>query len=243
MMRPEMRSFVGQYAIPIVHGMTVAELAWMIQGEGLLPGLSRLDLRVMQLEGWQRDMRWPDTGLNWVATSPNIPSYASALVYPGIGIVGELQVNEGRGTPIPFQQLGAPWLDAAALSGTLAALRLPGVRFEAVSYTPVEIKGVAASPRFKGERIAGIRVIATDAAVVEPLEIGMHVIAGLVRAAKLRGKPLLPASPRMLHQIAGTTRFHELLRAGAGGHDIIAAWAGDVAGFQQRRARYLLYPA
>src|SRR5262249_6297304 len=97
MLEPKLATFVGQYIIPIVHGMTVGELARMIQGEKLLPGLDKLDLRIVEMKGWRRSMRWPQTQRAWVATSPNIPTFESALVYPGIGVVGEIDVNEGRG--------------------------------------------------------------------------------------------------------------------------------------------------
>ncbi len=112
-LEPPCRSFVGQYPIPIVHGLTVGELARMIQGERWLDGLEALELSVVEMQGWRRSMRWPQTQREWVATSPNIPSFEAALVYPGIGIVGEAEVSEGRGTPTPFSLFAAPWLDAA----------------------------------------------------------------------------------------------------------------------------------
>ena len=104
-LEPALRSFVGQYPIPIVHGLTVGELARMIQGEKWLEGLDGLQLSVVAMQGWQRSMRWPQTQHAWVATSPNIPTFESALVYPGIGIVGETDVNEGRGTSTPFSRI------------------------------------------------------------------------------------------------------------------------------------------
>ena len=133
----QFRSFVGQYPIPILHGLTVGELAQMIKGERWLDGLNSLDLRIMQMQGWQRTMRWPATRLPWVPTSPNIPTFEASLLYPGIGLVGETQlVNEGRGTPRPFTQFGAPWLDARRLAYRLNRIELPGLAFEATRYTP-----------------------------------------------------------------------------------------------------------
>src|SRR5262249_60301728 len=107
---PSLRSFVGQYPMPIVHGMTVGEIARMIKGEGWLAGLEHLDLRVVALEGWRRQMRWPQIERPWVPTSPNIPSFDSALLYPGIVLAGEPDVNEGRGAPTPLAAFAAPWL-------------------------------------------------------------------------------------------------------------------------------------
>ena len=118
-LEPALRSFVGQYPIPIVHGLTVGELARMIQGEKWLDGLDGLQLSVVPMQGWQRSMRWPQTERAWVATSPNIPTFDSALVYTGIGMVGETDVNEGRGTPTPFRVFGAPWLDGPRMVARL----------------------------------------------------------------------------------------------------------------------------
>ena len=153
-LEPALRSFVGQYPIPMVHGLTVGELARMIKGERWLDGLEALDLSVIEMQGWQRSMRWPQTQQAWVATSPNIPTFEAALVYPGIGIVGETAVNEGRGTPTPFSLFGAPWLDGARMATRLNAIGLAGVRFEKTTYTPHSIPSVATRPRFEGRASA-----------------------------------------------------------------------------------------
>jgi uncharacterized protein YbbC (DUF1343 family) len=240
-LEPALRSFVGQYPIPIVHGLTVGELARMIQGEKWLPGLDGLQLSVVAMQGWQRSMRWPQTGQAWVATSPNIPTFESALVYPGIGIVGETDVNEGRGTPTPFGVFGAPWIDATRMVARLDGLGLPGVRFEATAYTPRSVPGVATRPRFEGTKIRGARVVVTDVGRIEPLEIGMHVLAALVAETRSKGHARLFGKLGMFHAIAGTKRLHRLLEAGDSGTAIVAAWQTEVAQFKARRARYLLY--
>lgn len=240
-LEPKLATFVGQYTIPIVHGMTVGELARMIQGEKLLPGLEKLDLRIIQMQGWKRSMRWPQTQRAWVATSPNIPSFDSAIVYPGIGVVGELEVNEGRGTPTPFSLVGAPWFDAARLTSKLNAIGLPGVKFEPVTYTPRSIPGVAASPRFAGKSINGVRVVATDIARIEPLEVGVHVLSALVAEARAKKVDRLFPKLAMFNAIAGTKRLHSMLTAGSDGRAIIAAWQAEVARFKTQRTPYLLY--
>jgi uncharacterized protein YbbC (DUF1343 family) len=236
-----LRSFVGQYPVPIVHGLTVGELAGMIKGERWLAGLDGLELTVVGMEGWRRSMRWPELQRPWVATSPNIPSFEAALVYPGMGIVGEAKVNEGRGTPTPFSLFGAPWIDAPRLTERLNALGLAGVRFEGVDFTPRSIPGVAAHPRFEGRPISGVRIAVTDAAAFEPLETGMHVLAALFAEARAKGIAEPVANLAMFHALAGTKRLHRMLAAGSGGADIIAAWQDEVARFKAQRARYLLY--
>jgi uncharacterized protein YbbC (DUF1343 family) len=236
-----LRSFVGQYPIPIVHGLTVGELAGMIEGERWLGSLDGLDLTVVRMEGWRRSMRWPELQRPWIATSPNIPSFEAALVYPGMGIVGEAKVNEGRGTPTPFSLVGAPWIDAPRLAERLDAPGLAGVRFEQADFTPRSIPGVAAHPRFEGKVLGGVRIAVTDAAAFEPLESGMHVLAALFAEARAKGVAEPVANPAMFHALAGTERLHRMLAAGSGGADIIAAWRDEVARFKAQRARYLLY--
>jgi uncharacterized protein YbbC (DUF1343 family) len=234
-------SFVGQYPIPIVHGMTVGELAGMIAGERWLAGLDGLELTVVRMEGWRRSMRWPELRRPWVATSPNIPSFEAALVYPGMGIVGEAKVNEGRGTPTPFSLVGAPWIDAPRLAERLDALGLAGVSFEQADFTPRAIPGAAAHPRFEGRRLGGVRIAVTDAAAFEPLETGMHMLAALFAEARAKGIAEPVANPAMFHALAGTKRLYRMLAAGSGVAEIIAAWRDEVARFEAQRARYLLY--
>jgi uncharacterized protein YbbC (DUF1343 family) len=236
-----LRSFVGQYPIPIVHGLTVGEIARMIKGEGWLDGLQRLDLEVVKMENWQRAMRWPETQLTWVPTSPNIPTFQSALLYPGIGFVGETNVNEGRGTATPFAVFGAPWLQAPRLIERLDRAALAGVRFEAASYVPVSIEGVAKHPRFVGQRVSGVRLIVTDAARVRPLEIGVHVLAALTAEARAAGVRRLVANVGMFHALAGTKRLHRMLLDGREASAIVAAWHNEVEAFKALRAKYLLY--
>ena len=240
-LEPSLTSFVGQYPIPIVHGLTVGELARMIKGEKWLSGLDSLVLTVVEMRGWKRSMRWPELQRPWVATSPNIPTFESALVYPGMGIVGEAKVNEGRGTPTPFTQFGAPWLEAARMAEHLNALSLPGVRFERAEFTPRSIARVATNPRFEGKPISGVRIVVTDVARVEPLEAGIHVLAALAAEGRAKGMGRLFPNLSMFHAISGTKRLHRMLDGGSDGAAIIAAWQAEVAQFKARRVSYLLY--
>jgi uncharacterized protein YbbC (DUF1343 family) len=235
-------SFVGQYPVPIVHGMTVGEFARMIKGEGWLDGLDALDLTVAPIEGWRRTMRWPELKRPWVPTSPNIPSFEATLAYPGIGIVGEgLKVNEGRGTPTPFSLFGAPCADGARLARHLNATGLAGVRFEAHAYTPRSIAGVAVHPRFEGELLKGVRVVVADPEAYAPLETGVHVLAALFAEARAKGIANPVANLAMLNALAGTKRLHRMLADGRSAADVIAAWQDEVAQFRARRSPYLLY--
>lgn len=240
-LNPKYRSFVGQYPIPIVHGMTVGELALMIKGEGWLRGLGKLELAVLKIEGWKRNIRWHKLDRAWIATSPNIPSYLSALLYPGIGIVGETAVNEGRGTKAPFTRFGAPWLNARGLARHMNALGLPGVQFLPVVYKPRSIPHVATDPRYLNEKVNAIRIDATDADTVTPLEIGIHALSFLVAEARRAGVRTFFPNRRMFHLISGDTRLIRQLRAGWSGSRIIAGWAEELERFKQKRQAYLIY--
>jgi uncharacterized protein YbbC (DUF1343 family) len=235
------KSFVGQYPIPIVHGLTVGELAQMIVGEGWLGDLTKLDLKVIPLEGWRRSMRWPQVGLEWVAPSPNIPTFESALVYPGIGIVGLTTLNEGRGTPTPFSLFGAPWVAKEKIAARLNALQLPGVQFAPRTYRPVAIPNVALKPAHKGQRVNGIEIIVVDVAQYRPLEVGIHALVEMRRHARQRGRKTFFKGLPMFHAIAGTRRLYRMLRSGKSAETIIASWSGEVERFKKRRAKYLLY--
>ena len=148
-------SFVGEYPIPVAHGLTIGELALMIKGEQMLPGLEELDLRVIRMKGWQRGMLWPDTDLEWVKTSPNIPDFETALLYPGICFLEGTAASVGRGTREPFKLVGYPGVDAGKLAERLNGKHLLGVRFESVLFTPRSIPGISSSPKFQDKEIAG----------------------------------------------------------------------------------------
>ncbi len=233
-------SFVSQYPVPLAHGLTVGELARMIKGERLLPGVAGLDLRVVEMTGWRRAMLWPDTGLAWVATSPNVPDFETALIYPGTGLFEATAASEGRGTDRPFRLLGAPWADGDALAATLNARALPGVRFEAASFTPRGRPGMATAPKLDGRRLGGVQVVVTDPRALRPVETGVHLLHAFRAAARKRGKRFIDR-PDWLARLAGSRRLNGMLRRGVGPEAIIAAWRGDVEAFQRRRTPYLLY--
>ncbi len=238
-LEPEHTSFVGQYPIPIVHGLTVGELARMIQGEGLLPGLENLQLDVVEMEGWQRGMLWPETGLPWINTSPNIPGFETALVYPGACFFEATAASEGRGTETPFTLLGAPWADGQALADTLNARRLPGIRFEAVAFTPRPIEGMDTNPKLEGQPLQGIRHIVTDGHTFRPVETGIHVLHAFYHQAPDVNNFLTRQA--WLTRLSGTTRLGQMLAQGARPEAIVAAWQEEVEAFRERREGYLLY--
>ncbi len=232
-------SFTSLYPVPIVHGMTVGELAGMIKGETWLPGLERLDLRIIRMQGWHRWMSWPDTGLVWRASSPNIPDFESLLLYPGIGLLEGTGANEGRGTLEPFRLAGWPGIDAQAVALKLNQLDLAGVTFEPAQYTPVSLPGRSTKPKWKDKAVDGIRLVIADYRKIRPVEVGIAVATGLYEALPSQTKKSFFNNG--FKDMAGSTRLRQAIEAGASVEVISRLWSSDLLKFRQLRERYLLY--
>lgn len=250
-------SFVSRYPVPALHGMTSGELAIAIQGEGWLDGLADLDLRVVPMAGWRSDMRWSDTGLDWTPPSPGLPTAESALTYPATVLFEATTLSYGRGTDHPFQQIGAPWLDSAALAEALRAADLAGVRFDPVAFTP-EADERAAALQYEGVEVSGVRVIVTDGSAVDQAAVGVHLLAAVLAQAQAvndsgangsageDGSADEPAiqvidRPEFLALLTGTTAVGDALAAGVAPADIVASWSDELSAFEELRSRYRLY--
>jgi uncharacterized protein YbbC (DUF1343 family) len=231
--------FTSLYPIPVAHGMTVGELAGMIKGEAMLPGLAQLDLSVVRMQGWQRWMRWPDTELPWVATSPNLAAFESALLYPGIGFLEATGASEGRGSAQPFCLAGWPGIDAQALAHRLNSELLPGVRFEPVHFTPKSLPGISSAPKYRNRELGGVRIEITDYSSVLPVETGVAVVVALYAA--------IPEAARKVFfkagfdDMAGSELMRKGVQGGESSGDIIGHWGDGVRRFRQLRQGYLLY--
>ena len=242
-LEPAHESFVGRYPLPVTHGMTVGELARMIKGEGLLPGLDSLDLTVVPAEGWSREMQWPDTRREWIPPSPNLPTWTTALVYPGMCFFEGVRVNEGRGTDHPFLQIGLPWSAGAARAvvDTLRARGLAGVRFDTTTVTPTSRPRAAPSPRFEGQTLHGFRLSVTDRRAIEPVAVGLHALHAAYQQARAVGDTAFVSRPEHLTRLAGTDRLLRQLEAGVPADSMVASWRDEVDRFRDRRRPYLLY--
>ena len=171
----DFKSFIGYYPIPIQYGLTIGELAKMIIKEKWIQNTP--SLQVINIQGWSRNLWFDETNLTWVKPSPNIPDLETAVIYPGICLVEGTNISEGRGTPHPFKQIGAPWIDGEKLSQTLNGLNLPGVIFTPVTFTPVEISNMAIKPKYMGEKCSGVKIIITDRNAYKSVSVGIHLIS------------------------------------------------------------------
>ncbi|MBE0540249.1 MAG: DUF1343 domain-containing protein [Verrucomicrobia bacterium] len=163
-------SFLGRAKIPIRHSLTVGELAGLWNKEEQLGA----DLQVIRCTGWRRDQHWPETNLPFIPTSPAIPGYESALLYPGLCMFEATNLSVGRGTAFPFQLVGAPWVNALQLVGELSSLGLPGVVPEPVDFVPEQ------NPH-AGLRCQGVRLRVNKAKSVRPVSAGLQLLATLIR--------------------------------------------------------------
>jgi uncharacterized protein YbbC (DUF1343 family) len=229
---------VGLYPIPVQHGMTVGELALMIRGEGWLPGLDSLELDIVRMEGWARDRIWPDLGREWIPTSPNIPTFEAALVYPGTCFIEGTTASEGRGTETPFLLIGAPWLDAARVESLMTDAGLSGVEFHQTRFTPVSIPGKDTHPKHENVELSGIHIGVTDPHAVRPLAVGIHLLSAF---ATDPGAPENFVRAAGLARLSGSDRLASFLAAGTDPDSVIVSWGDEVAAFELARRPYLLY--
>ncbi len=237
---PGFYSFVGQYRIPYVYGLTVGELARLINEEGLNRGQKgdfrplKCKLTVVPMEGWERDMLYTDTGLPWVMPSPQIPYPETSLCYPASGIAGEFgYLNIGVGYTIPFACFAAEWIDAHRLKTRLDSYRLPGVEFREIHYRP--FFGALA-----GKQLHGVQFHFLDYEAASLTLLQFYVMQALKELYP--GKdPLAQGNFSMLDKICGTdyvrVRFKEKYKVS----DILGYWSKDVAEFRSISEKYLIY--
>ncbi len=232
-----LRSFVAMSPTPITHGMTVGELAGMINGEGWLRNGMKARLTVVRMEGWKREMWYDQTGLVWVNPSPNIVSLGTAIVYPGTCFLEGTNLSEGRGTDRPFEYVGAPYVDGKIWADTLNQEQIPGVRFEAVTFTPRSIPGVVDKPKFEGVSCNGIRIVVTNRDEFAPVECGVRILASarnlFSRDFKWNG--------RWVDRLAGSPKLRTSIDANLPANEITKEWSQEVGRFKVLRAKYLLY--
>src|SRR6266566_3483682 len=170
---PAFASFVGLYPLPARPGLTLGELArWLALEHGLGGRLS-----VVEMRGWRRAMLWEDTGVPWVAPSPNMPTPDTARVYPGGCLYEGTNLSEGRGTTRPFEWVGAPYLDAHAFADDLNRCRLPGVHFRPARFVPTFHK-------WAGRLCGGVQIHVTHAASFKPFITGLAVVASARRLGR-----------------------------------------------------------
>jgi uncharacterized protein YbbC (DUF1343 family) len=189
------------------------------------------------MEGLRRSLWYDETGLSWTPPSPNMPSLETAVIYPGICFVEGTTVSEGRGTPIPFQILGAPWADPEKLLKELSAFDTPGISFSESSFTPTEIPGTASEPKFEGTLCRGIRLSVVDRNAVRPVHLGVAVLSAFKRAHSAE----TVFRNRRFDILAGNKDVRHQLERGCDPDEICNGWAEELKSFGDVRSKYLIY--
>ena len=235
LLSPPMTSFVGRYPIPMRHGMTIGELALLFNryfGIGC-------ELEVVPMQGWRRDMLFAETGLPWVAPSPNLPSPVSALVYPGQVVWEGTNVSEGRGTTQPFELFGAPYLNPAAVRARLANPDPPGVIFRETAFEPMFNK-------WNGILCRGFQIHVTAPSLVKPYETTLDLLQAVIACHgdvfEWKKPPYEYETEKApIDLIIGDRNIRMRLERQEPLDDIIRAWSAELAAFERLKQSFHLY--
>ena len=227
-LRSGYETFVGMYPVPMRHGMTAGELARLYVGAF---GVD-VDLHVVPLDGWNRDMTFDQTQLPWVPPSPNMPTVESALAYPGTCLFEGTPISVGRGTDRAFQWIGAPWLDGVQLAKSLNGYGNDGVRIEAVTFTPRN----AGDGKFEGQEVSGVLLVAESTDYDAP----KAAVAMLLETRSMSGDNWL-WSEAHFDRLAGTDSLRLGIEAGADFTELTSTWDDDAQTFEELRAPFLVY--
>ncbi len=232
---PGFESFVGQFPLPMRHGMTIGELARLFNDEF---GLGA-NLEIAPMERWHRHMYWDETRLPWIMPSPNMPTLDSAIVYPGTVLFEGVMLSEGRGTTRPFELVGAPWIDADRFAAAMNALELPGVFFRPAVFQPTFQK-------FAQEACGGCQIHVLQREDFQPVLTGVALIDMFRRFDPGRFAWRPPPYEYELHKapidiLAGSDALRRQIETDTPLKAIAASWSRDEANFERVRHPYLLY--
>ena len=232
---PGFESFVGMYPIPMRHGMTIGEIARLFNEHF---GIGA-DLEVVTMDGWRRDMYFDATGLTWIISSPNIPTFDTTMVYPGGVLFEGTNVSEGRGTTRPFELVGAPWIVAERFAEGMNRRELPGVYFRPALFEPTFQKHAKTA-------CAGCQVHVTDRRTFRAVETGVALIEAFRASAPdqfaWKPPPYEYEFEKMpIDCLAGSSELREQIDAGVPTPEIARSWAAAAKAFARIRGRFLLY--
>jgi uncharacterized protein YbbC (DUF1343 family) len=230
---PSLSSFVGRYPLPVRHGLTLGEMAQYINHEFAIS----CRLKVIPLQGWRRRQWFDQTSLPWVATSPNVPTFDTTIVYAGTCLFEGTNVSEGRGTAHPFEWIGAPYVKAHALAAHLNALELRGVLFRPVSFTPTFSKHT-------GTLCHGVQVHVTDRNALQAFELGLRMLAAFIQLYPSEFQFLKTSwegRPPHFDLLCGVPTLREALLAHTPVAELTQTWRRELRDYRKRSAPYMLY--
>jgi uncharacterized protein YbbC (DUF1343 family) len=235
LLREPWTSFVGQFPIPLRHGMTIGELARLFNDEF---GIG-CALDVVPLDGWRRGMYLDATGQPWIIPSPNLPTLDSAIVYPGAVLIEGTMLSEGRGTTRPFELIGAPWIDGERLAEAMNARGLPGVHFRAAFFEPTFQKHAR-------QTCGGCQIHVTDRVAFEPVRTAVELIAEFRREDPKQYAWRQPPyeyehDKEPIDILYGSDQLRRTLDSGGDVTALVASWGADQDAFRRLRQPFLMY--
>lgn len=228
-------SFVGQFPIPMRHGLTVGEIAKLFNEEFQL----NCDLQVVAMDGWNREDFYDETDAPWVMPSPNIPTVNTSIVFPGTVYLEGTQISEGRGTTRPFEIIGAPFIDARELADSLTSLNLSGVIFQPINFLPTFQKHA-------GKTCEGVFLHIHDREAFEPVITGISLVKTILDLYPSEFNWKEPPYEYVFDRnpfdvISGTFRIRENFQKGKSVKEIKSSWVEDEVNFRKIRSSYLMY--
>jgi uncharacterized protein YbbC (DUF1343 family) len=229
-------SFLGISPIPVRHGLTIGEIARMMIGEGYL-NPSTVNLTVIPMEGWKRTMWYDETGLQWISPSPNMKTLQTATVYPGSCFFEATNISEGRGTKKPFEYIGAPKLNNVKLISKLTGLKIPGVKFSPIEFTPQGDTSVGVKPKFHNKLCKGVFIQVTNRTKFKPVITGLMILKTI--------RELYPKSfvlkKGLFDRLMGDEMVSEKLEKGEINLNSFKIYDTQISQYLQIRSKYLLY--
>ncbi|NLE33887.1 MAG: DUF1343 domain-containing protein [Bacteroidales bacterium] len=235
-LQEEYFTFVGGASIPLCHRMTMGEMALWIR-EKHLPGC---ELHIIRAEGWKRNSLYNETGLPWVLPSPNMPTWQTAAVYPGTVLAEALNISEGRGTVIPFELIGAPWIDGRSLLREIRNRRLPGCEFRMHDFIPTFNK-------YAGEYCRGIQIHVTEPSLFRPVATALHLFESIILTSPDNSLIFNPPAYEYEYRLmpfdilSGDSSMREVLTNGLSLNDEISRWEVSTESFKSDFSQIALY--
>lgn len=235
-LKKEFFTFVGGASIPMCHRMTMGEMALWLKSKYY----HSCDLHVIRAEGWRRNSLYRETGLPWVLPSPNMPTPETAMVYPGMVLAEALNLSEGRGTVIPFELTGAPFVNAPKLLTELRNRKIPGCAFRSHDFIPTFNK-------YAGQYCQGIQIHVTDASLFRPVLTAMNLFDAVIKTSpadslKFNMPPYEYEYRLMPFDIlSGDSRMREVLEKGISLHDEVSRWDEEITSFKEEFSEMALY--
>ncbi len=233
---PAFSSFVGVFPLPIRYGMTVGELAELFNNETYGGFSLGIDLTVIPMTGYTRDMWYDETGIPWIVPSPNMPTLETAMIYPGMCLMEGTNLSEGRGTDTPFLTIGAPYIDSKDWLEAIPIEAMAGVRAESTVFLPKSIPGVVTRPKYKDEKCFGLRITVTDREKLEPIQLAVSLLSA---AQKLYPKKF--KMTKYLDKLWGNEDLRAMISEGRDYRSILRTCEQGLARFDKVRKKYLRY--